>query len=63
MAREYKSLRFNLDDGKDIPHHREHRSKKGRNCRNFATSPAYFEYKRRKWEQKYEKDDENLQIF
>jgi len=30
MARRIKSLHHNKEEGKDIPQHREHRSKKGR---------------------------------
>jgi hypothetical protein len=29
-ARRIKSLHFNLEEGKNVPFHREHRSKKGR---------------------------------
>lgn len=62
MVRHIKSLRFNLDDGVDVQFHREHRSKRGRSRHSFATSPAYFKYKRRKNEEKYSNDDEIFAI-
>ena len=45
-ARRIKSLRHNLEDGIDIPQHREHRSKKNRKFK--ATSPAFRIYKLKK---------------
>jgi len=63
MAREIKSLLFNLEDERDIPRHREHRSKKGRNCWNRENSPVFMKYKNQKWRKKYEDDDELLQNF
>ena len=49
-----KSLQFNKSDGVDIKQHRTHRSKKGQNKKNIATSPAVLRYKRIKKEKKYE---------
>ena len=63
MAREIKSLLFNLEDERDIPRHREHRSKKGRNLFKRANSPIFMKYKNQKWKKKYEEDDEMLQSF
>lgn len=48
MARRIKSLHFNLQDGENIPFHREHRSKKGRNKPNHSTNEYYFQYKMKK---------------
>ena len=62
MVRYVRSLAFNLEDGKDIKRHREHRSKKGRNLFNKENSPIFMKYKNQKWRQKYE-DDDNLLAF
>jgi hypothetical protein len=48
MARRIKSLRFNLPFGKDVPSHREHRSKRGRNKINKSDNPAFLLYKKKK---------------
>jgi hypothetical protein len=48
MAREIKSLLFNLEDGKDVPRHRIHRSKRGRNRRDKETNEAFWKFKRKK---------------
>jgi hypothetical protein len=50
MAREIKSILFNLEDGKDVRRHRDHRSKKGRNRWNRDTTFAYLKKKREKEE-------------
>lgn len=63
MARYIKSLVFNLEEGKDIPRHREHRSKKGRNSWNRENSPQYFLYKKKKEELKYKNSEKNLLYF
>ena len=62
MARYIKSLKFNLEDGIDIPSHREHRSKKGRKNHNFNTTEAFFQYKKKKRERFEENDDDFLAI-
>lgn len=50
MARRIKSLQQNAKWGENRPGHREHRSKRGRNCWNKGSSEAYFKFKRKKEE-------------
>ena len=48
-----KSLRHNLDYGIDIPSHRTHRSRKGKERGHRETSFATILYKKKKKEYKY----------
>ena len=60
MARGIKSLLFNYKYGTDIKRHRDHRSKRGRNRWNKNNTPEYFKYKKKKFKEKYENEDEYL---
>lgn len=60
MARYTQSLAFNLEYERDVQRHRDHRSKKGRNCHNRADSPRFNLYKKKKWELNNQNDDESL---
>lgn len=57
MVRYTKSLVQNLEDGRDIRRHREHRSTKGRNLWNKADSPVYKLYKMKKWRLNNQNDE------
>ena len=60
MARGIKSLLFNLEDGKDVRRHRDHRSKHGRNRWNKAINEAFWKFKRKKLELSTDLEDKNL---
>jgi len=62
MAKYIRSLRFNLEDGIDIPNHRTHRSKKGQNRFNKPTSLAYFKFKKKKKEKSTEDNEDFLAL-
>ena len=48
MAREIKSILFNLPDGKDVRRHREHRSKHGRNQWKHESNEAFWRFRSKK---------------
>jgi len=52
MARRVKSLHHNLQDGENVPFHREHRSKHGK---KKHTDPS-LAFRRMKLKKKYGKD-------
>lgn len=59
-----KSLRHNLCDGVDVPAHRTHQSKKGKDKFHRQTSFAVFLYKKRKKEMSYDEfDEKNLHLY
>ena len=60
MAREIKSILFNLEYGKDVRRHRDHRSKRGRNRWNKETNEAFYKFKRKKIELSTDSEVKNL---
>ena len=50
MARRYRALHFNLQEGENVVFHREHRSKKSRS-KMFRPSSDLFHRKKREMEE------------
>lgn len=63
MARQKKSLHFNLQEGENVVFHREHRSKKGRNKMNRDNREVYYKKKKEREELKWGVDKESLRYI